>query len=69
MRNIVATTSASSEVADLSELPGRVEATTQPTSKPISAVVETGMQGSENQGTGNREQGTATMLRAQMPQM
>ena len=39
--NTVATKSASAtrEVADLSELPGRVEATSKPTSKPISAVV------------------------------
>ncbi len=39
--NSVATKSANttSEVADLSELPGRVEATSKPTSKPISAVV------------------------------
>jgi N-acetylmuramoyl-L-alanine amidase len=50
--NSVATKSANaaSEVADLSQLPGRVEATTRPTSKPISAVVE----------TENREQGTET---------
>jgi N-acetylmuramoyl-L-alanine amidase len=42
--NSVATKSAnaSSEVANLSHLPGRVEATSKPTSKPISAVVETG---------------------------
>jgi N-acetylmuramoyl-L-alanine amidase len=39
--NSVATKSTTSEVADLSELPGRVEATSKPTSKPISAVVET----------------------------
>jgi N-acetylmuramoyl-L-alanine amidase len=41
--NSVATKSANaaSEVADLSQLPGRVEATTRPTSKPISAVVST----------------------------
>jgi N-acetylmuramoyl-L-alanine amidase len=39
--NTVATKSknTTSEVADLSELPGRVEATSKPTSKPISAVV------------------------------
>jgi N-acetylmuramoyl-L-alanine amidase len=46
--NAVATRSASaaSEVADLSEMPGRVEATSRPTSKPISAVVdETGSWG------------------------
>ncbi len=40
--NSVATKNATSDVADLSELPGRVEATRKPTSKPISAVVETG---------------------------
>jgi N-acetylmuramoyl-L-alanine amidase len=42
--NSVATKSANaaSEVADLSQLPGKVEATSKPTSKPISAVVETG---------------------------
>ena len=40
--NSVATKSANttSEVADLSELPGRVDATKKPTSKPISAVVD-----------------------------
>jgi N-acetylmuramoyl-L-alanine amidase len=50
--NSVATKSANaaSEVAGLSQLPGRVEATSKPTSKPISAVVE----------TGNRDQGTVT---------
>jgi N-acetylmuramoyl-L-alanine amidase len=42
--NTVATknANATSEVADLSDLPGRVEATRSPTSKPISAVVATG---------------------------
>ena len=40
--NSVTTKSTTSEVADLSELPGRVDATRKPTSKPISAVVETG---------------------------
>ena len=40
--NSVSTKNTTSEVADLSELPGRVEATKKPTSKPISAVVETG---------------------------
>ncbi|HEV2620283.1 MAG TPA: N-acetylmuramoyl-L-alanine amidase [Acidobacteriaceae bacterium] len=42
--NAVATKSASAatEVADLSDLPGKVEATDQPTSKPISAVVSDG---------------------------
>jgi N-acetylmuramoyl-L-alanine amidase len=50
--NSVATKSASStsEVAELSDSPGKVEATRKPTSKPISAVVE----------TENREQGTVT---------
>jgi N-acetylmuramoyl-L-alanine amidase len=40
--NTVATknTSATTEVADLSDMPGKVEATRKPTSKPISAVVE-----------------------------
>jgi N-acetylmuramoyl-L-alanine amidase len=42
--NAVATKSASAttEVADVSDLPGRVEATRKPTSKPISAVVSDG---------------------------
>jgi N-acetylmuramoyl-L-alanine amidase len=54
--NTVATKNAkaTSEVADLSEMPGRVDATSQPTSKPISAVVETG---NREQGTGNRDGG------------
>jgi N-acetylmuramoyl-L-alanine amidase len=54
--NSVATKSANatSEVADLSQLPGRVEATSKPTSKPISAVVETG---NRNQGTGIKNSG------------
>jgi N-acetylmuramoyl-L-alanine amidase len=54
--NSVATKSATaaSEVADLSQLPGRVDATSKPTSKPISAVVETG---NREQGTGNRNGG------------
>ena len=40
--NAVATknTNTTTEVADLSEMPGRVEATSKPTSKPISAVVD-----------------------------
>ena len=55
--NSVATKSANttSEVADLSELPGRVDATKRPTSKPISAVVETG---DREQGTGSGYPGT-----------
>jgi N-acetylmuramoyl-L-alanine amidase len=42
--NAVATknASAATEVADLSDLPGKVEATKKPTSKPISAVVSDG---------------------------
>jgi N-acetylmuramoyl-L-alanine amidase len=58
--NAVATKSANtaSEVADLSDLPGRVDATSRPTSKPISAVVETG---NRNQGTGNGGTDTAAV--------
>jgi N-acetylmuramoyl-L-alanine amidase len=54
--NSVATKSASatSDVADLSQLPGRVEATTKPTSKPISAVVATGT-GSRFEVQGSRD--------------
>jgi N-acetylmuramoyl-L-alanine amidase len=48
--NAVATKSSPSEVVDLSEMPGRVDATSEPTSKPISAVVD----------AGNRDQGTVT---------
>jgi N-acetylmuramoyl-L-alanine amidase len=48
--NAVATKSSPSEVADLSEMPGKVDATSEPTSKPISAVVD----------VGNRDQGTVT---------
>ncbi len=46
--NTVATknASATTEVADLSDMPGKVEATRKPTSKPISAIVE-------DDGTGN----------------
>jgi N-acetylmuramoyl-L-alanine amidase len=40
--NSVSTKSTASEVAELSDSPGKVEATRKPTSKPISAVVETG---------------------------
>jgi N-acetylmuramoyl-L-alanine amidase len=45
--NTVATKSASAttEVADLSDLPGKVEATRKPTSKPISEVVDSGSRG------------------------
>jgi len=37
--NTVATRTSTSDVANLSELPGKVDATSKPTSKPISAVV------------------------------
>ncbi len=50
--NTVATKSSTSEVADLSDMPGKVDATNKPTSKPISAVVDPGNrdQGSLNSG-------------------
>ena len=53
--NSVATRSASttSEVVDLSDMPGRVEATSKPTSKPISAVVDD--QGSSSPVRGSRD--------------
>jgi len=59
--NSVATKSANStsEVDDLSQLPGRVEATSRPTSKPISAVVDT-----SNRDAGSRD---ATAASAAMP--
>ncbi len=52
--NTVATKSVSSvsDVAAVSAMPGKVEATTRPTSKPISAVV--------SQGTGIRQQGAGS---------
>jgi N-acetylmuramoyl-L-alanine amidase len=50
--NTVAVRSANTtDVAALSQQPGRVDATSRPTSQPISAVVE-----GRDQGTGNREQ-------------
>ena len=55
--NAVATKSSPSEVADLSEMPGKVDATSEPTSKPISAVVD----------AGNREQGTGNSGRRAAP--
>jgi N-acetylmuramoyl-L-alanine amidase len=48
--NAVAAKSSPSEVADLSEMPGKVDATSEPTSKPISAVVDAG---NWDQGMGN----------------
>jgi N-acetylmuramoyl-L-alanine amidase len=48
--NSVATKTSTTEVADLSDMPGRVDATSKPTSKPISAVV---LPGNREQGTGN----------------
>ena len=57
--NSVATKSSTSEVADLSELPGRVEATKKPTSKPISAVVESGA-GSRDVVLGSRDDAEGT---------
>jgi N-acetylmuramoyl-L-alanine amidase len=63
--NSVATKSANaaSEVADLSQLPGRVEATTRPTSKPISAVVAGTGAGSEVRGSrGNAEETNAAVV-------
>jgi N-acetylmuramoyl-L-alanine amidase len=53
--NTIALKQASSaEVAAVSEMPGKVEATSKPTSKPISAVVEPG---NRDQGTGIRNDG------------
>ena len=45
----------SADVAAVSDLPGRVDATSRPTSQPISAVVDEGT-GSRDQGTGIRDQ-------------
>jgi N-acetylmuramoyl-L-alanine amidase len=49
--NTVATKSSTTEVADVGAMPGRVDATSKPTSKPISAVVAGGT--SRDQATGN----------------
>jgi len=59
--NSVATKSASStsEVAELSDSPGKVEATRRPTSKPISAVVATGT-GSRFEVQGSRDDTVGT---------
>ncbi|MDR3745288.1 MAG: N-acetylmuramoyl-L-alanine amidase [Acidobacteriaceae bacterium] len=65
--NSVATSSAnaSSEVADLSDLPGRVQATAKPTSKPISAVVADA--GSRDAGSGNKSGGDAVSAAVAAP--
>jgi N-acetylmuramoyl-L-alanine amidase len=53
--NTIAVKQASTaEIAAVSDLPGRVEATSKPTSKPISAVVDVG---NRDQGTGSRTDG------------
>ena len=49
--NAVAAKSSPSDVADLSEMPGKVDATSEPTSKPISAVVDVA---NGDQGTGEQ---------------
>ncbi|HMH12811.1 MAG TPA: N-acetylmuramoyl-L-alanine amidase [Edaphobacter sp.] len=56
--NTVATKNASTttDVAALSEQPGKVEATSVPTSRPISAIVP--VTGSREEGVGSREQGS-----------
>jgi N-acetylmuramoyl-L-alanine amidase len=67
--NTIAVKQASTaEIAAVSDLPGRVEATSKPTSKPISAVVVDA--GNRDQGTGNRGDGgaaAATDLKAADP--
>jgi N-acetylmuramoyl-L-alanine amidase len=45
--NTIATRTTPADVADLSQLPGRVEATSTPTSKPISAVVPSSFRDTE----------------------
>jgi N-acetylmuramoyl-L-alanine amidase len=60
--NTVTTRSSSTtEIASLSQQPDRVQATSKPTSQPISAVVSGAPQptGANNQGSGNRNQGTS----------
>ncbi len=59
--NTVATKSSTSEVADLSEMPGRVDATSKPTSKPISAVVPNAGSRSEVQGSSKDSAGSAAV--------
>jgi N-acetylmuramoyl-L-alanine amidase len=62
--NTVATKSSTSEVADLSEMPGRVDATSKPTSKPISAVVEGQGSRSEVRGSSKDSGGSAAAVPA-----
>ena len=57
--NSVATKNTTSEVAELSDSPGKVEATRRPTSKPISAVVATGT-GSRFEVQGSRDDTVGT---------
>jgi N-acetylmuramoyl-L-alanine amidase len=66
--NTVATKSASatSEVANLSDLPGKVEATKKPTSKPISAVVDPGISGTDSAAAQPTHRDTAAMNGAQV---
>jgi len=60
--NTVATKSSTSEVADLSEMPGRVDATSKPTSKPISAVVEGQGSRPEVRGSSKDNAGSAVVV-------
>jgi N-acetylmuramoyl-L-alanine amidase len=57
--NTVATKNSTTDVADLSEMPGRVDATSKPTSKPISAVVDAGSS-SEVRGSSEDTNGVVT---------
>jgi N-acetylmuramoyl-L-alanine amidase len=54
--NTVATRTSTNEVVDLSQMPGRVDATSKPTSKPISAVVPD---------LGNKDQGANSSVAAE----
>ena len=68
--NTIALKQASSaEVVAVSEMPGKVEATSKPTSKPISAVVEEGSrsegQGSRGDKSGNLSAGPVDVIQAQ----
>ena len=60
--NTISTRSASTtDIASLSDEPGRVAATSQPTSQPISAVVTEKAPGSKDQGTAGAAQGGQTI--------